>query len=252
MRLFTVLAVLTALFLLGACGEKQPGSTATSPPPVVEVKQEATRPAPTPEEWRAAVEGTYAMNRVTDSGDGVTEFTACFEEGSPGERCKHIAFATRDGFRKLRIYMPGVQSAHPVLNALAVYVSLPDNEAPRVLLAPVAFGKSGPLFLEHVAVMVDGEVVLEQKIVRSSVRREIFPGGVQERADFIASEDQIQGLRRIRADSKVLVRFTGEKGYMSLPKDDVKHFQEETQNLIFVYDKLSQAVAGKTRPSSAN
>lgn len=242
-------ALLVILSGISGCGKAETDKTLVAQTSVnPEPAKRASKHVPTPEDWRTAVESAYETTNIKDQGEGVTEFVACFKKKEQG--CENMAFASRDAFRKLRIYKSGFRSAVAAGTYLISYASLRDNMAPRLLLAPMLFNKDGWLFLNSIAIMVDGEVLIEQRFNNQDIKREIFPGGVQERADFMASDKQISALRKIKPESKVLIRFTGDKGYISLKKDEVKSVKEEIQNILFIYDKLNSAVADKTIPDT--
>jgi hypothetical protein len=68
--------------------------------------------------------------------------------------------------------------------------------------------------------------------------------------DLVATPTQIEALRKIKPESKVLIRMTGDKAYRNLDKKDVDSFKDSVALLLFIYDTIQKAVAGKTIPDS--
>lgn len=226
------------LFLCGCDNKGAPlAQPAAIPPQTVHVS--------TPDEWKAALLSTYTERDVKDKGDGVTTFTAVFK--SAGEPVR-VAFGSRDAFRKLRFYIPGIYADLDIGPYLKTYISLSDNGSPLLFLAPYYFGKNGWLFMSKVSVMVDGDVVLERDFQGKQVNRNAHGYGVEERYDFIASDDDIAALRKISSSSKVLIRLTGSKGYVNLGGADDKNVQREIIDALAIYDRMSGSLNGHIPP----
>ncbi|ODV43099.1 hypothetical protein AWV79_20310 [Cupriavidus sp. UYMMa02A] len=166
-----------------------------------------------------------------EDGDGVESFMACFEPTSDQKKkCGFVAFGKRDAFRKLRFFETGIPMM--IGSGIATYVSLKDNEAPVLFLRPFIFRNSW-LFMNKVAIMVNGDVILEQEL-NVEGDHEIFPGGVQEHNDFIATADQIQALRKIKPDSRIIVRVTGKKGYITLNNSETSDVKNRVIEVLRV------------------
>ncbi|OJA50149.1 hypothetical protein BGV66_04445 [Burkholderia ubonensis] len=133
-------------------------------------------------------------------------------------------------------------------DGVSAYVSIKDNGSPVLFLGPYIFRDSW-LFMSKVAIMVDGDVILDQNLDVKSADREVFPGGIQEHTDFIVNNDQIEALRRMKSDSKVVVRITGTKGYMTLSKNDTAAVKNKIIEVIRVYDLIQGAVKDVIPPS---
>lgn len=229
------------LFLTGC--EDKPAAKSPAPIEISKAPEVPEPPKITPEDWKKSVESTYVKSDIKDEGDGVESFFSCFEP-TPEQvkKCTYYAFSKRDTFRKLRIYTSGIPNRFG--SDLSAYVSLPDNGKPFFFLAPFIFSKDSWLFINKLAIMVDGEVILEKDFDELKADREVFPGGVQERVDFVATQEQIEELRKIKTDSKILIRITGDKGYVSLDKYILSH-NEVIINAIGIYDALNIAVKDK-------
>lgn len=232
-----------ALFATG-CGNADPATQAAPPEPIAEV---SPAPAPaTPEEWRAALESTYRASSVEDTGDGITTLIACFDRAE--KECNHLSWGKRDAFRKVWYFTPGLLSETAVGTYLVSYVSVPENSYPRIVLAPTLFNEQGGIFIRSLAVMIDGEVEIEQEFTISEIKREDYPAGTQERVDFIASDEQIAALRKVGPESTILVRINGRDSFVSLDKPQLESVRDEVLNLLHIYDAISAATTGKIPP----
>jgi hypothetical protein len=198
-------------------------------------------------DWTAALETLYVSTSKKDEGDGVTSFFANF--GVPGQSRgeEHLtAFGKRDAFRNLRFYTPGIQME--IETSLGEYISLRDGKLPVLFLKPYFFGPNGWLFMNHVAVMSDGEVVFEHDFKNEHVDTDQLPGGVEERYTFIATQETISGLRKIRPDSKVMIRITGKRGYVMVNKRWTASFQSNILDTLQVYDLMTAALGSRLPP----
>jgi hypothetical protein len=246
MRQYGILVM--AVLLCAACGRQAPDPIATAPaqvvqpvvhPPVAPVK------IATPEEWKQSLEGLYQISSVHDKGNGVSDFFANFGK-SDGSAV--YAFGSRDAFRKLRFYTPGIQSTLNVLPYVNTYISVPDNKMPNFFLAPYFFGKNGWLFMSHVAVMVDGELVIDRDFKDAKVERHADTYGVEERYNFIANQQELDGLKKISKTSKVIVRLTGSKGYITVQPKLANEFRDEIISAMVIYERMTATLAGHLPP----
>jgi hypothetical protein len=240
-----VVAVL-AVFAVGACSKPAataataaaPAASAPAPAPVV---ASPVAPSATMTDWTAALEKLYVSSSKKDEGDGVTSFFSNF--GSPGQskgEAHLTAFGKRDAFRNLRFYTPGIQLE--IETSLENYISLRDGKLPVLLIKPYFFGPNGWLFINHVAVMADGEVIFERDFKDEHVDTDQLPGGVEERYTFIASPEDIAALRKIRPDSRLLIRITGKKGYVMVNKQWTSTFQSSILDSLQIYDLMTAAL----------
>jgi hypothetical protein len=234
-------AALTAL-ALGACS-KPTAPAAFAPPavPVIAVFPVAP-PPPTMTDWTTALSTVYKESDRKDEHDGVTSFFCVF--GVPGSEkgATHlVAFGKRDAFRKLRFYTPGIQLE--VTTSLETYLSLKDGGTPIVFLKPYYFGPDGWLFMQHVAVMADGEVIFERDFKDGPVDHDQLPGGVTERYNFIATPADIESLRKIHPDTKLVIRFSGKKGYVTVNKLMTSEFRANIQDSLKIYDAMTAVLS---------
>lgn len=239
MNIHRLLWVFPILIIVGCSKQDSTASVDKSPPVSI---QPAPPPSATPEDWRKALESSYFVMSKSDEGEGVTKFTACFSQ-LDAKKCKNIAFASRDAFRKRYFFKSGFASSYPLGNYVASYISIGNNERPSILLAPVFNGHSW-LFIKKISFLLDGEIVLEKDFENFKVDRDAHGGGVTERFDFIVTEEQIAALRKIGQESNLLVRLTGDKGYVSLNKKEISDLKSEIANLLFAYDKINHALDG--------
>jgi len=253
MKKRVVVAVL-AVFALGGCSK--PAALAASGPPaasaapaasVVAVAQAA--PPPTMADWTEALESLYKQTKRKDGEkDGVTSSFAHFNNFPDAAKRQPNAFAAekRDAFRKVRFYTPGVQLE--IDTSLETYISLRDGKLPVLVMKPYYFGPNGWLFMNQVAVMADGEVVLEREFKNLEVDTDQLPGGVTERYDFKATPEDIEGLRKIRPDSKIVIRISGKKGYVTVDKFMTGQFRDNIQDALRMYDAMTAALSPHQPP----
>ena len=251
MRMHLIRPLLILLLSLAASGctkvsENKPPAARSSAPLA------AVPPPPriTKADWYRAVVATYSESSVKDEGDGVTSFVACFGDGGKG--CGDFAIGKRDAFRKLRHYMP--QWSWPgqyTDQYVQTYISLPDCGDPIYFLKPRHFSQRGWLFLNRLSVLSDGELVFDQDLSTFKVDRERLPGGVEEEVSFVPTPAQFDALRKLATATKLSVRITGKKGYVTLKQSDVAKLRIDVASGLRMYDKLLLAVKDK-HPSSCS
>jgi hypothetical protein len=213
--------------------------TAVPPPPRI-----------TKTDWYRAVVATYSERRVKDEGDGVTSFVACFSDG--GKECGDFATGKRDAFRKLRQYMP--QWSWPGQYSdqyVQTYIALPDCGEPIYFLKPRYFSQTGSLSLNRLSILSDGELVFDQDLSAFKLERERLSGGVEEGVSFAPTPAQFDALRKLATATKLSVRITGEKGYVTLKASDVAKLKIDVAAGLRMYDKLLHAVKDQL-PSSCS
>ena len=203
---------------------------------------------PTIDEWNAALSSSYKQSQVKDQGDGITEFMATF--GSQEKSDFALSLGSRDAFRKLRIFQGGIPTIFET--CVKAYVSVIDGEKPVLLLRPYYRGESW-LFMKKLALMVDGNVVLEHELELQSSDRRTHGGGVEESQDFILDSRDIEALRKITKASNVIIRITGDKGYVSLiekkKESSIVLFKLEVISALRIYDAIDKAVKGHIPPT---
>jgi len=244
----TSIALAALIMIVAACSQKDSSLPESKSSPNLETMpaKVVSLPAATPEQWKTALLSTYDESQVKDAGDGVTNFMAQFKP--PRDGLSLLAFGTRDAFRKLRFYHPGMP-VH-VSTAVKTYVSVADNEKPVLFLQPYYWGRSW-LFFDKVAILVDGELALEHTC--SDPERDTRGVGVEEKCDFILNRAEIDSLRKINNSSKVSIRLTGKKGYANVGRDGynpLKDFVKEIQSGIAIYDLINNAVEQKIPPKT--
>jgi hypothetical protein len=255
--------LLTALAVAALTGCQQ---SFTSPAPVQAAVQKPAPPPPaTAKDWKDAVVATYKETEKKDEGDGVYTAWACFDpEGVDppkfnkdgkkipcGEQGMKL---TRDGFRKVSFFHPPSTTFNDLVGKyiggvyLGSYISLTDCGAPKYFLRAKFDGKSW-IFMNTVAVMVHGEIVMERDFKDGQVKRDVEHGRIEERYDFVATDNDIAGVQKMIDAADVKLRITGDKGYVSLDPKQVESLKDDARRMKRVFEKLSKAVAGKIPPS---
>lgn len=233
--------------VLAACSKpSEADKTASTSSPTAKVEKVSLAHAATPEEWRAALVSTYEESAVKDKGDGVTSFMAKFKLPNEGVR---NALGERDAFRKLRFYSVGIPMQ--ISTGMKAYISVKDNDRPVLFLQPFYSGESW-IFMNKIAVLVDGEIALEHEC--SNPDQDVHTGRVTEQCDFILQASEINALRKITDESKVSIRLTGKKGYVAVGRggyNALKDFVRDIQSAIAIYDTMDNALKDHIPPASA-
>lgn len=194
----------------------------------------------------------YVLTSGATDRDGITSFDACFEADKDIAKCKILFSAKRDTFRKIQFFRSPIMewiettarySSSSNRVAVKAYISLRDCQRPSVLLQPFFFANSW-IFIEQIAIMVDGTLAIEQKIDQSQVDRETDNGEVQETAHILLTPDQLAGFRKVAAakPEQVLIRITGKKGYTGLSKESTEKFVKGAGDVVRAYDSIDAAV----------
>ena len=224
---------------LTACGERagppgNPVAVAPSPPP--------TPPRPTKDEWLRAASSGYSASNFRDEGDGIKSFTAHFPKVESDQGL--FAFAKRDDFNRSWVF----KTAEPQMwwtlgdRGMLPAVILIECQFPLLVFGAQHFARDGLLYLDGVAVLVDGELVLERDGYAGKVVHEQYPAGVREAFTFGATSAEVDGLRKLTKASKVAVRLVGRNAYVTLKAPELKRFMEATPETIRVYDRLTTSL----------
>lgn len=236
------------LLALGACSPVD--STDAQKPkidtPPVAISSQAQAVA-TAAQWRSSVDSViYKVSEDKTDENGVTSFSGCL--GKPDPKCLLSVSGKRDGFRKVQflsdpqwVFSELVKSVDGK-PSVGGYISLNDCGRPKLVLKPTFQGNRW-LFFEQFSLMLDGVVVLEQRLDFGAVDREVDHSSVSEGTHFAVDEKGLQELRRINPSSHVLIRLTGKKGYVAIDTDATKTFTDGIVILLRIYDALDQAIA---------
>jgi hypothetical protein len=223
-------AVFCATVFLILAGCKPASETATAASSQVPVEADPPPPPPliTKADWQAAVKSTYEEASTKTNKDGITEFSACFKRTATKE-CTQFLFGRRDAFNRLTTFTPisSELSKNGTPRYLHSYVSLVDCKSPVIVLRPHYFSKGGWLFMNRVAVMADGNVVLEHKFDNTEIQRDAHTWGVDEEASWVASSSDVDGLKKVVDAKVVIVRLAGVKGYVTVDEKDVRNLKDD-------------------------
>jgi hypothetical protein len=238
-----------AAFALTACKPTDGQAVGTASAPVA-----APVPAPKPValavtkvDWEQAIKATYDEKSTKTDGEGVTEFTACFKRAADGKKCEIFEFGRRDAFNKTVSFTPGSSKLAELASSkyLHAYIGVPDCQRPFIALKAHFFGKSGWLFMDKVAVLADGNLVLEHQFDNAAVHRDNHSWGVDEAAAWEASATERDALKKVTEAKDVIVRISGSKGFVSATADDVRHMKEDFSTALATYAILDTAALSK-------
>lgn len=232
--------LLAAAFIaLGGCG-KQNGeghSKETIKPPAQAATPEKQA---TIAQWRQSIEATFTKNNSKSDDEGVESFNACFVKDAT-DACAVSLSGKRDAFRKLQHFTEpimdkaAIYSAEPAIRA---YIALRDCKSPNVFINSIYRGSSW-IFMNRIAVMAGGEVVLDREI--GSTDTDNGARWVLEDGSIVLTGDEITAIRAVPTSEKVIVRLTGKKGYETLDKKHTDAFKQGLAKVLTAYDSLERA-----------
>lgn len=246
-----VLAAAVSAMILAGCGQKQEDQSAPASP--------VATPVPLPKapytktEWRAAFKSTFEESEVKTDNDGITEYSACFQKKEDG-KCDVFAWGKRDAFRKIDHLTPpmtkwnngGREASH-----VGAYIAAVECDSPSLLIAPTVNGKNGWLFMEKVAFMADGEVVLERSFEHNRVDRDNGASWIREQATFIPNDVELNAVRKFAQADSQIIRITGQKGYTTLSKERTADFAKDARISLVILDNLDKALKENGGPLCA-
>lgn len=222
----------------------------------------AVKPDATMKQWSKAVASTYDkvnVKKLRDKGqlyvedngptdeNGINEFFACFDKSPP--KCDVSASGRRDNFRKIQFFMdPALEwsamrakydgpTGKPFVSA---YISIRDCGEPKLILQPI-FRASNWLFLDQLAIMADGAVVIDKKIGRDDAERENTHNSVSEVAHLPLSNEDVVALRKLNGAKQILIRLSGQKGYVGIDKKITNEFTLGVAKLLQIHDALMRS-----------
>lgn len=241
MRASSMAATAVIASFLSAC-QKSPSNALSEPVHAASGSAAPKVRSYTSQQWHEAIAKSYVETQRKTDEEGISEFSACFRAESP-KNCALFAFGREDAFRGNRYFTSAIsqlsQFESPIY--LRLYVALQKCELPRLMLRPTYFSKEGWLFMSSVAVMADGAVVLDRSFDGSKVSRDSASHGVDEEVHLIATQEDVDGLRRAAAAKTVIIRLTGDKGYVTVPKAAALKFITDAQETVQIYDLLRSA-----------
>lgn len=200
------------------------------------------------EDWKRDFQSAFELsNRKTDE-DGISKYHACFDR--QGEKCPVFFSGVRDGFRKVDHLTPletsliefdvkyGLNNRGPAFVDMRVVA--PTCKEAWVVLNPTLYAKEW-LFMNTIALMADGDVVYEFEAPDvNSIKRDVDGNRIVENWTFLLKANEYDRLRKFsRAESKI-IRITGQKGYMTLPKETVDVFAKDIVSVINAADTINE------------
>lgn len=249
-----VLAALMVVLVAG-CGQKQDGASSAPAPTAAAPANPAAPPKPpfTKTEWRRAYNTAFAETKPTSDDQGITSYGACFGRKDDG-KCEIVAFGKRDAFRKidhLTTIHTSFNRIGDVTTFVGTYLSAIECKSPSLLISPSVNKKGGWLFMEKVALMADGDVVLEREMTTAQVDRDNEGYWVHETGNFIATDEELTALEKfVNADQKA-IRITGQKGYLTLPKERTAEFARDAKDALGMLASLNKSFAAAGGPVCA-
>lgn len=233
-----LLPIMIAALMICACSPKNEAiEQATAP----------VEPAPPPftkSEWRTAFKSSFEEKSAKSTDDGITEYSACFHKDEKG-KCDLVLLGKRDAFRKIDHLTPFYTMMNDIgdlFSHVGTYIAAIECDTPSVLINPTINSRNGWLFMEKVAFMADGEVVVERSFEHNAVKRDNENSWIHEKATFIASPSELAAFQRFTEAKSQIIRITGQKGYLTLPKDKTANFVKDVSSTIKVRDILAKTL----------
>ncbi|MDP4075179.1 hypothetical protein [Acidovorax sp. A1169] len=246
------LLLLPLAVLLSGCGDSKqpaaPGTAAQSEEVAIAAPSPPPPPAPTVAEWQAAVEGAFTK-KDPKTADGVTHYGACFNapDGGRGD----CLLTDYDAFKKsfhMRGLYTAITESTPLAHYLGSSIVVVGCNLPRLVMRPTFYGDTW-IFLNNVAILADGVVVWERSLPRDSIQQdtESFKKvRVIERGMAILNQDEMDVFKKLAESKQLTIRLTGDKGYVTLPKNDVANFKQDLELALNAHARLTQALQGKS------
>ncbi len=244
MAMKNVMVVMLALLMAG-CGNSSSDNVAKNS------SEEKVKTPYTANEWRRDfLSGFRVSDEKPTNEDGIKEYKACFKPKE--ESCENTWFGQHDGFNKFDLLDIPANELRDMASRYAVYkkpyglallgrVVAPECSKAFVQINPKLYAKNW-LFLEKISMMADGNVVFEKTVESNSIKRQSTEDGLIENWVFLLQSEDIGNLERfIKSDHK-LIRVTAQKGFISVPKDDVDSFSSDLASLLTVTQQINRAV----------
>ena len=195
--------------------------------------------------WNKKLSETYVRSSE-ESEDGVEEFSACFAPQIDSKKCRLFTFGRHDGFKKITTFQPGGSKIQQIVNLgnfVQSHLFVASCEMPGFVLRPKFVGDSW-IFMESIAILADGVLVFEKQM--SDVKRDTHVRGlvgVVETGGFVLTPSEIQTIRSMADAKNVVIRLSGQKGYVTLKKEHVKQVRDDLKTLVEIYDQLSTSLS---------
>ncbi|WP_156136046.1 hypothetical protein [Delftia sp. ZNC0008] len=239
-----IMAAAFVVATLSGCGEKSVDRVTST---TAESKSETpAKPVYTKEIWRSDLLKPFHVSGVETDDDGMTKYLACQSSSWTSEgKCKdgYFAFGKRDAFRKLDHLTPTWTRLDGISNSasnVGIYIAAVECKPIEIILAPAVHEKSGWLFMRRVSLLADGELAFERSFELHDVERDNDARLVHERADFVLKSQEIDQLRKYSSASQRVARLTGDKGYITIAKEPLEHFNKDLANILMMYDDINK------------
>lgn len=227
-RNFALLPLVTA-FLLAGC---QPESTVASAIAPASTEVTHVPPTYTPDEWKRDFANAFERKDVKVDENGITSYTSCLVMAN--DQCT-LFNGMKDGFRKVDHLTPMGTVLYSIANAhsmVRVRVVVPECKGALVAIEPFFSGRNGWLFLNKVAFMADGDVVYENAAAFDELKRNNEGARVQESWVFSLDKEASKAMERFSQAKSQIIRFSGDKGYFSVPQDSVNVFADDVVKAV--------------------
>lgn len=193
------------------------------------------------QEWKNSFSSTFLEEHVNDTNDGFVDFTAKFPREKNG---KIIAFLFgRKNLQESEWFFRGMDSSgHYLGTSLYQAIGIEKGEMPSILFNPYYIGSGAGIKMNKVAILADGDELLQHNFQSKLTRRDRFVMDVVEHAVFSLSEKDIIALRKIENSKNVSIVLYGDNENIKLPIRNVENFRAELKMILAAYDEISNAL----------
>lgn len=239
-------AMVGAAAALSSCSKDQPATVATAEASSSAPVAPAAPPAPartfSVAQWRETLASAYEASGLKTNDDGIAQFQACFEKGADS-KCSVGLVGKTDGFRKVTHLTARYSVLNDIMASQAyvkVYIAAVECAEPILILEPTVNADRW-LFMNNASIMKAGQVVLSQDLPRDVVDRDTVSGGIHERGFWRVERSSLDILRAIAGSEASIVRLTGEKGYITVKKDQEADFRKDLKAVLLALDRIDAA-----------
>lgn len=202
------------------------------------VQQHNPVPSQTVQGWRQAVDSLIVVSDLAEQAPNASyKFNACFLKDG---QCAAHSQAYRDEFRKLTYYYAPSKRSVPQ-NHVTFYLSLKDDGLPKLVMRFTYVGQAW-LYIDAVAILVDGDVIFQQEIPEAHIERQAVTGTLLYEYGDLLMNDRLDVVERLAQADAVAVRISGRGGEAYLDEGRLVNMQLQAGEIQLMYELLQEAI----------
>lgn len=222
------------LAFIAACGQAKGDVSQEN------IIQENTKSNPTKDDWDAALKASYEEKHKNKNDDGIFDFVADFSKSiNSGE--KLVLPGKYDGFNRITTIFPHNYfiDRHTEDILIGPSVAMIDYGQPLFVLN-VSYREKRGLSLRKISILADDKLSFDEKVSAGDLKVNTWRGGVSEDYILILSPNQINSLSSVSKSNNLIVRLSGENGYITLNKKKTARFLSDLRQVLMSYNVLSK------------